>query len=104
MILIAISFSMATTASSSGASYADIHVGVAGPHEAHRALLRCRHRLVRKCAAALCQDCSGSAVLVFGTSLAVLPIGTALFQRIYVKPNELKLESTIYRAQYRVDA
>jgi uncharacterized membrane protein (UPF0182 family) len=34
-----------------------------------------------------------SAVVVFGISWAILPIGTALFQRIYVKPNELKLES-----------
>ncbi len=36
----------------------------------------------------------GSAILVFGTSLVLLPTSTALFQRIYVKPNELKLEST----------
>ena len=36
----------------------------------------------------------GSAVLVFGASLVLLPISTVLFQRIYVKPNELKLEST----------
>jgi uncharacterized membrane protein (UPF0182 family) len=35
-----------------------------------------------------------SAALVFGTSLVLSPVATALFQRVYVKPNELQLEST----------
>ena len=35
-----------------------------------------------------------SAILIFGASFALLPIAAALFQRLYVKPNELQLEST----------
>ena len=34
-----------------------------------------------------------SAALVFGCALFVMPLGMALFQRLYVKPNELKLEA-----------
>ncbi len=35
-----------------------------------------------------------SLALVFGISIVVSPLAAALFQRIYVKPNELRLEST----------
>lgn len=35
-----------------------------------------------------------SLALVFGTAYALAPVVTALFQRLYVKPNELQLEST----------
>ena len=34
-----------------------------------------------------------SAALVFGISFVLSPVATALFQRVYVKPNELQLES-----------
>jgi len=34
-----------------------------------------------------------SAALVFGISIGLLPIASAVFQRLYVKPNELQLES-----------
>ena len=76
-----------------GASYADIHV-----------VLPVLMTLIGlSCAAAIASFANVrmrsakialvSAVVVFGTSWAILPISTALFQRIYVKPNELKLES-----------
>jgi len=35
-----------------------------------------------------------AAALVFGISFLLLPVVSALFQRVYVKPNELQLEST----------
>jgi uncharacterized membrane protein (UPF0182 family) len=36
----------------------------------------------------------GAALLLFVTSFVLSPVATALFQRVYVKPNELQLEST----------
>jgi hypothetical protein len=38
-----------------------------------------------------------AAALVLGTSLVLSPLGTALFQRVYVKPNELQLEQPYIR-------
>ena len=36
---------------------------------------------------------ASAAVVVFGTSFVLSPVATAVFQRVYVKPNELQLES-----------
>ena len=77
-----------------GASYTDIHV-----------VLPIQTMLIAiSCAAAIASFANMrmrsakialvSVILVFGISLIMLPMGAALFQRIYVKPNELKLEST----------
>ncbi|MGC9953340.1 MAG: UPF0182 family protein [Rhizomicrobium sp.] len=77
-----------------GASYTDIHVG-----------LPILWALIALCCAAAIASFANvrlrsvriplaSAALVFGTSFVLLPVATALFQRVYVKPNELQLEST----------
>ena len=77
-----------------GASYTDIHVK-----------LPILIALIALCAAAAIASFANvrlrsikiplvSAVLVFSISLALSPIAAALFQRLYVKPNELQLEST----------
>ncbi|HEY5047026.1 MAG TPA: UPF0182 family protein [Rhizomicrobium sp.] len=75
-----------------GASYTDIHVE----------LPILMTLIALSCAAAIASFANvwlrsvgiplASAALVFGTSLVVSPVATALFQRVYVKPNELQLE------------
>ncbi|MBI3675597.1 MAG: UPF0182 family protein, partial [Proteobacteria bacterium] len=76
-----------------GASYTDVHVG----------LPILMVLIALSCAAAIASFINvqlqsvriplGAAVLVFGTSFMLSPVATALFQRVYVKPNELQLES-----------
>jgi uncharacterized protein len=76
-----------------GASYTDIHVK-----------LPILIALIALCGAAAIASFANvwlrsvkiplvSAILVFGISLALSPVAAALFQRLYVKPNELQLES-----------
>ncbi len=75
-----------------GASYTDVHVR-----------LPILVALIALCAAAAIASFANvrlrsrrialaSVALVFGTSLVLLPAATGLFQRVYVKPNELELE------------
>jgi uncharacterized membrane protein (UPF0182 family) len=77
-----------------GASYTDIHVA-----------LPILMALVALCCVAAIASFANvrlrsvriplaSAALVFGTSYLLSPAAAALFQRVYVKPNELQLEST----------
>ena len=76
-----------------GASYTDIHV----------ALPILMALIALCCVAAIASFANvrlrsvriplASVALVFGTSFVLSPIATALFQRVYVKPNELQLES-----------
>jgi uncharacterized protein len=77
-----------------GASYTDIHV----------ALPILMGLIALCCAAAVASFVNVrlrsvriplvSAVVVFGVSFVLSPVATAVFQRVYVKPNELQLEST----------
>ena len=76
-----------------GASYTDIHVE----------LPILMALIVLSCGAAIISFANvwlrsvriplASAALVFGVSFVLSPVVTALFQRVYVKPNELQLES-----------
>ena len=77
-----------------GASYTDIHVAL--PFITTIIALCCAAAIAAfaNVRLRLARIALASVVLVFGTSLLLYPITTALFQRIYVKPNELKLEST----------
>jgi uncharacterized membrane protein (UPF0182 family) len=76
-----------------GASYTDIHVAL--PFIITLIALCCAAAIASFANARLrsVKVALASAVIVFGTSFVLFPITTALFQRIYVKPNELKLES-----------
>lgn len=76
-----------------GASYTDVHVG----------LPILMVLIALSCAAAIASFINvrlrsvriplGAVVLLFGTSFVLSPVATTLFQRVYVKPNELQLES-----------
>ena len=87
-----------------GASYTDIHV----------ALPILMALIALCCVAAIASFANvrlrsariplASAALVFGTSFVLLPIATALFQRVYVKPNELQAGIALHRSKYRADA
>ena len=43
-------------------------------------------------------------VLLFGSSFVLYLLVPALFQRLYVKPSELRARDALYRAQHRLDA
>ena len=77
-----------------GASYTDIHIAL--PFIITLIALCCAAAIASFANVRLrsAKIALASVVLVFGTSIVLFPITTALFQRIYVKPNELKLEST----------
>lgn len=75
-----------------GASYTDVHVRLPlllalVVLSAAAALLSFANVRLRRARIAL-----GSLAVVFGTSLVLLPLAASLFERVYVKPNELRLE------------
>ncbi|HEX4081173.1 MAG TPA: UPF0182 family protein [Rhizomicrobium sp.] len=75
-----------------GASYTDVHVrlpilGALIALSGAAAIVSFANVRLRSGRIAL-----ASAAVVLGTSLALLPAAASLFERIYVKPNELKLE------------